>query len=102
MNKRKQQRFTKRLETKFSADGENFIGITSNLSENGLFIRTKKGLPPDSVVDIELIMPDGKVSRLQGIVMRTAKGPLLVKNGMGISLLEKDEIYISYLKSLAD
>jgi ribosomal protein S27E len=102
MNKRKHQRFTKRLEAKFIADGESFIGITSNLSENGLFIRTKRGLPPDSIVDIELIMPDGKVSRLQGIVKRTAKGPLLAKNGMGVSLLKRDETYARYVKSLAE
>jgi hypothetical protein len=47
MNKRKHRRFTKRLEAKFIADGESFLCITSNLSENGLFIRTKRGLLPD-------------------------------------------------------
>jgi len=102
MNKRQQQRFTKRLEAKFIADGESFIGITSNLSESGLFIRNKRGFPPDSMVGIELTMPDGKVSRLKGIVKRTAKGPLLTKNGMGVSLLKKDETYTNYLKSLAE
>jgi hypothetical protein len=102
MNKRQQQRFTKRLEAKFIADGESFIGITSNLSENSLFIRTKRGLPPDSIVDIELTMSDGKVSRLKGIVKRTAKGHLLTKNGMGVFLLEKDETYTSYLMSLSE
>lgn len=102
MNKRQQQRFTKRLEAKFIADGESFIGITSNLSESGLFIRTKRGFPPDSTVDIELIMPDGKISRLKGIVKRTAKGPLSIKNGMGVFLLKKDETYSSYLKLLAE
>jgi len=102
MNKRRHQRFTKRLEAKFIADGESFISITSNLSESGLFIRTKRGLPPDSIVGIELIMPHGKISRLKGIVKRTAKGPLSIKNGMGVLLLEKDETYTSYLMSLSE
>jgi hypothetical protein len=102
MNKRKQQRFTKRLEAKFLADGESFIGITSNLSENGLFMRTKRGFPPDSIVDIELIMPDGQVSHLKGIVKRTSKGPMSTKTGMGISLLKKDDAYVRYVKSLAE
>ena len=100
MNKRKQQRFTKRLEARFIADGESFVGITSNLSENGLFIRTKRGFVPDSILDIELIMPDGKVSLIKGIVKRTVKVPLSVKNGMGIELLKKDETYMHYVKSL--
>src|SRR4030066_1022892 len=102
MNKRKNLRFTKRLEARFIADGESFVGITSNLSENGLFIRTKRGFVPDSILDIELIMPDGKVSLIKGIVKRTVKVPLSVKNGMGIELLEKDETYMHYVKSLRE
>jgi hypothetical protein len=102
MNKRKQPRFTKRLEARFIAEGESFVGITSNLSENGLFIRTKKGFAPESILDIELVMPDGKVSLIKGIVKRTVKVPLLIKNGMGIELLKKDETYMHYVKSLRE
>ena len=100
MDKRKNPRFTKRLEARFVADGERFVAITSNLSEDGLFIRTKRGFAPGSTLDIELMMPDGKVSHLKGIVKRTIKVPLSIKNGMGVSLLEKDETYIRYLESL--
>jgi len=102
MNKRKNPRFTKRLEARFIADGESFVGITSNLSENGLFIRTKRGFAPDSILDVELTMPDGKVSFIRGIVKRTVKVPLSVKNGMGIELLKKDETYMRYVKSLRE
>ena len=105
MNKRKHKRFTKRLEARFIAEGESFVGITSNLSENGIFIRTKRGCPPNRIIDIELVLPDAKVSRLKGIVKRTIRairGPLSTKNGMGISLLKKDEAYTNYLKSLAE
>ena len=102
MNKRKGPRFTKRLEARFIANEESFVGITSNLSENGLFIRTKRGFAPDSILDVELTMPDGKVSFIRGIVKRTVKVPLSVKNGMGIELLKKDETYMRYVKSLRE
>jgi len=102
MNKRKNLRFTKRLEARFIADAESFVGITSNLSETGLFIRTKRGFAPDSILDIKLIMPDGNTSSIKGIVKRTVKVPLSIKNGMGIELLEKDETYMRYVKSLRE
>ena len=102
MNKRKDPRFTKRLEARFIADGESFVGITSNLSETGLFIRTKRGFAPDSILDIKLIMPDGNTSSIKGIVKRTVKVPLSIKNGMGIELLKKDETYMRYVKSLRE
>jgi hypothetical protein len=102
MNKRKNLRFTKRLEARFIADGESYVGITSNLSETGLFIRTKRGFAPDSILDIKLIMPDGNTSSIRGIVKRTVKVPLSIKNGMGIELLKKDETYMRYVKSLRE
>ena len=102
MNKRKHQRFTKRLEVRFVADGESFVALTSNLSKEGLFIRTKRGFAPGSLLDIELIMPDGKVSRVKGIVKRTIKVPLSIKNGMGVSLLDKDETYMRYVELLTN
>jgi hypothetical protein len=102
MNKRKTRRFTKRLEARFIAGSESFVGITSNLSETSLFIRTKRGFAPDSILDIKLILPDGNISSIKGIVRRTVKVPLSIKNGMGIELLKKDEAYVHYIKSLGE
>jgi hypothetical protein len=99
MNKRMHPRITKRLEARFILDGESIVGITSNLSETGLFIRTKRGFVPDSILDIKLIMPDGTISSIKGIVKRMDKGPLSIKNGMGIELLKKDETYMRYVQS---
>lgn len=94
-------RFTKRLEVTFSAGGLSFRGILSNISENGLFIRTNRGFAPNTIIDIELLMPNNKISRLKGIVRRAIKTPLSsVKNGMGVELLEKDETYIKYVNSV--
>ena len=92
-------RFTKRLEVKFSSSGDTYKGILSNLSQNGLFIRTNRSFSPGSIVDIELIMPDGTVSFLKGIVRWASKTPLAIKNGMGIELLEKDTTFINFINS---
>jgi hypothetical protein len=96
-------RFTKRLEARFHAAGLSFTGILSNLSENGLFIRTNRGFAPDTVINIELLIPDRKISFLKGIVRRTIKTPMSsLKNGMGIELIEKDDIYIDFVKSFTE
>ncbi len=95
-------RFTKRLEARFSSGVMSFTGISSNLSESGLFIRTNRGFAPDTAIDIELVMPDGNISSLKGLVRRTIKTPLSSKNGMGVELIEKDAAYINFLKSFAE
>lgn len=96
-------RFTKRLEARFSSGVMSFTGISSNLSESGLFIRTNRGFAPDTAIDIELVMPDGKISSLKGLVRRTIKTPMsTLKNGMGVELIEKDAAYINFLKSFTE
>lgn len=96
-------RFTKRLEATFSSGGLSFRGILSNISANGLFIRTNRGFTPDTIVDIEVVMPDNRISLLKGIVKRTIKTPLTsVKNGMGVELTEKDPIFINFIQSIKD
>ncbi len=99
MAKRICQRFTKRLETIFTSGGMRFTGITSDLSDGGLFIRTQHGLVPGSFLDIEIYLPEKKVCRLKGIVRRTIKTPLTaLKNGMGIELIERDQNYLEFLR----
>ena len=94
------KRFTKRLEAVFTSGGLSYRGILSNISESGLFIRTNRGFAPDTIIEIELVMPDNKVSRLKGIVKRTIKRPVsTIKNGMGIELIEKDKTYLNFIKN---
>jgi hypothetical protein len=74
----------------FSSGGLSFRGILSNISSSGIFIRTNRGFTPDTIVDIEVVMPDNKISLLKGVVKRTIKTPLSsMKNGMGVELMEK-------------
>ncbi|MEW6569561.1 MAG: PilZ domain-containing protein [Nitrospirota bacterium] len=98
--KRKHQRFTKRLQASFSSGGLSYRGILSNISEKGLFIRTNRGFAPNTIIDIELVMPDNRLSRLKGIVRRTIKTPVsTIKNGMGIELIERDETFMNLVSS---
>lgn len=100
MRRRLCQRFTKRLELTFTSGGSKYRGISSDLSAGGLFIRTQNGLTPGNVIDIEIYLPEDKVGRLKGIVRRTVKTPLtMVKNGMGVELIERDPNYLEFLKN---
>ncbi|MGD0885289.1 MAG: PilZ domain-containing protein [Thermodesulfovibrionales bacterium] len=100
MESRQNRRFTKRLETTFSSGSSKYRGITSDLSSEGIFIRTQHGLMPGSVIDIEIYLPTQTLSRLKGIVRRTVKTPLsMLKNGMGVELIERDLNYIEFLKT---
>lgn len=89
-------RFTRRLEVTFISGGLSYKGILSNLSANGLFIRTNRGFAPGTEVEIQLMMPGDKISSLKGIVRRTVKAPVTpAKNGMGIELITRDEAYVN-------
>lgn len=89
-------RFTRRLEVTFISGGLSYKGILSNLSANGLFIRTNRGFAPGTEVEIQLMMPGDKISSFKGIVRRTVKAPVTpAKNGMGIELITRDEAYVN-------
>lgn len=101
MRRRQCQRYTKRLETTFSAGNLSFRGISSDLSAGGLFIRTQHGFVPNTIVNIEVYLPNNKVSRLKGIVRRSIKTTMPgIKNGMGIELIERDANYLDFIKTI--
>lgn len=100
-DRRKHQRFIKRLTTTFCFDQSRFTGISSDLSEGGLFIRTFRGFPANTPIRIELMLPNNKTSSLKGIVRRTLRTNLTTKkNGMGIEIIEKDEPFIDFVTSV--
>ncbi|GBE05206.1 MAG TPA: hypothetical protein ENH31_08760 [Nitrospirae bacterium] len=99
--KRRSTRTIKRLEITFSARGITYKGITSNLSREGIFIRTVKGLPPGITIDVELYLPSGETLKLQAVVKRTIKTPFQsIKNGMGIEIINPPQKYLEYVDSL--
>ncbi len=99
--RRDDRRFIKRIETTFSAGGITHRGISSNLSETGLFIRTSHAFVRGTIIHIELTMLDGTVSRLKGKVARASKTKVMTgKNGMGIEIVEKDNAYARLIEDL--
>ena len=103
MKKRKYGRFVRRLEAEFSAEGKNYRGISSDLSRNGLFIRTNHAFAPGTIIDIVIHLPDGNSSKLRGTVRRALKTAVVsLKNGMGVELMEKDAIFENFIQSMSD
>lgn len=101
MSRRKYKRFRKRVEVEFRVGGRTLKGISSDVSENGIFIRTRNSLVPGSPIEMTLYMPDGHVSKAKGLVRRSVKtSSNIIKNGMGIEVLEYDREYGAFLKGL--
>jgi hypothetical protein len=99
--RRGNERFIRRLETEFTSDDKNYRGITSDLSINGLFIRTNHAFTPDTLIDIVIHLPDTADVKLKGRVIRSLKTPVVsLKNGMGIEILENNPLYISFVKTV--
>ncbi len=94
------ERYTKRLETEFSAAGNTHKGFLSNLSRTGLFIRTRRSFDSGSEIDIKIYLPDGKESYVSGIVRRaiTSEEGLLARNGMGVELTKIDINYENLMR----
>jgi len=100
IDKRKYPRFNKSLVAQVVADDVSLFVITSDLSENGLFVRSKRCFAPDTIVGIEIATSDNMASLLKGVVRRTIGTLGSINNGMGVEIVEKDETYIHFLKSL--
>lgn len=101
--KRRTSRVAKRLEVKFNSSVEN-TAITSDLSENGMFIATCKGMDPGNTIDIKLHLPSAKALLIRGKVIRNIKaaaGPSQkAQKGMGVELISPPTDYIDYIQSL--
>ena len=101
MEKRQHKRYISRCEIEFSMNGTIFRGISSNLSLNGLFIKTRNPFPVDKMITITVHFPNGTTSKLKGITRRAVRNPVNnQKNGMGIEIIEKDSLYFDFINSI--
>ncbi|HXX82113.1 MAG TPA: PilZ domain-containing protein, partial [Thermodesulfovibrionales bacterium] len=96
--RRRQKRFVKRCTIDFTSEGQNYRGICRNLSLDGLFIKTRKPLELEKIIDMVLYLPDGSASKLTGRVRRAIREPYSLiferagipsKDGIGVQLIEK-------------
>ena len=104
--KRKYKRIIKRLSVKFGASDPNTIGFTSDVSPIGMFIRTNRSLPPETLIRISIETPSGGVIPLKGIVKRAIKYSshlgTVMKNGMGVQLEYDEEGYLQFIQFIKD
>jgi hypothetical protein len=97
-NNRKEGRVPTKLVVKIHSGVLRTWGLVSDISHNGLFIHAKHKLNPDTILDIELMMPDGKTAALRGVVKRIVILPdAQRKFGMGVEVIEKDTTYRNYM-----
>ncbi len=95
-------RLPKRLLVRFGTAELTGIGVTIDLSETGIFVKAASVFSPGTALRIELMLPDQKIARLRGTVTWAKKVPptlarVIQKSGMGVRLLEIDEVYRGYL-----
>jgi hypothetical protein len=101
VDKRKDARLSMKLYTRLSAGSLVSMGLLSDISENGLFIKSTRDFAMGEAIDIELFMPDNNNPILKGIIRRKIELPDSPrKYGLGIELIEKDMVYRYFLKSL--
>jgi Tfp pilus assembly protein PilZ len=99
--RRRHQRFVRRIETEFFAEGKSYRAISSDFSRYGLFIRTNNAFVPGTELDIVIHLPNGLTCQLKGLVRWAVKTPIVsLKNGMGIELTSRDSSYVRFLKVL--
>ncbi|GAB4484029.1 MAG: hypothetical protein OHK006_07180 [Thermodesulfovibrionales bacterium] len=97
--RRRHERFVRRLEVEFLYEGRTFRAITSDFSRYGLFIRTNRAFAPGTELDLVIHLPNNTTSRMRGLVRRALKTiGVMIKNGMGIELIRRDQNYINFLK----
>lgn len=99
---RKGRRFAVRLEMNFRTELDFVLEHATNISNGGLFVRTAHRPPVDSVVTVQVKLPNGE--RLQGeaIVVHVIDDPY--KGGVGLAFLNDDPTFAEtldrYLASL--
>ena len=107
-DRRKLKRFSDRLKISFHVNGIAYRELSDNFSLNGLFIRTNHLFPPDTLLDIIIYLPNDLTSHLKGKVVRTSNETLQVvsgkargyaEKGMGIEIIEKDALYLHFIRS---
>ena len=103
MDKRKEDRFHTRLMVKLRSGALKRWGVLKDVSANGLLVESNHEFNPEASIDIEVIMADGETATISGIVKRIMVMPdANRKFGIGIEITEKNLMYRTFVKNIAD
>lgn len=105
--RRKQERYSKRLRLRFSTENGSTMGFTNNISREGIFVTSASVQPSGTQIRIELTTSDDEKVVLGGTVKWGIKlAPILLrqgkKGGMGIQIsnfVSGEESYRKILES---
>lgn len=101
-NRRRAERYVKRLEAEFTGAGKTHKGLIGNVSDVGLFIRTNRSFREGSPLDIKVYLPNGNIAQVKGVVRRAivSETGISAKNGMGVELTQTDANYIAFVREM--
>lgn len=103
MNDRSEARVDKKLLLNIDKEGFEGMGLTSNISQNGMFITTMEVFPVHSDVSILLGIGDDTYS-LKGKVVWSREFPETTPEDVGgrtgIKITEAPERYLSYVRKI--
>jgi hypothetical protein len=104
--KLRRKRFMASCAIEFVANGQEYSGLSSNCSLNGLFIRTQVNVAPGTMIDASVHLPNGAKSHVRGRVARVLKSTrgegASSEEGIGLAILECEPSYRSFIKSLQE
>ena len=103
MGNKRDKRYIKKFIINIDHDGIEQIGVTSNLSENGMYIEINENIPNNSFI-ILLLALDDELYEMRGEVKWSKRvsekdAPRILK-GMGVKIVEANPGYINYIKCL--
>jgi len=103
MNERRETRVEKKLLLNIDKEGFEGMGLTSNISRNGMFITTMEVFPIHSEVSILLGIGD-ETYPLKGKVVWSREFPETAPSDVGgrtgIKITETSETYLKYVKTI--
>ena len=102
MKQRKENRFNTRLMVKLRSGVLKTWGVLKDISANGLLVKSNHKFNPSDPIEIEVMMPDGDIASIKGVVKRV----MIIPDGnikfvIGIELIEKNLLYRNLVKQTA-
>ena len=105
---RLQHRLTRRaqisLDVGFESDASTFTGVTSDISEGGLFVATHSLPPIGSEIDLRFSLPAGPELRMRGVVrwLRDSHEADSAPPGIGVEFSTLAEHELSLIRAFVD